>query len=316
MEKLTYVAAKQLDLVDYLSSLGHLPTKINGSDYWYHSPLREEKTPSFKVNRNLNVWYDHGEGKGGNLIDFGTVYFKCTANEFLQQLAGQAIPSFPFHQPQKAANRNAAQRSFADGKKENAESKIVIVETRQLADKKLLDYLQKRSIPIDIASHFCREVDFLLYGRKHTVVGFQNGAGGYELRSENFKGSSSPKAVTLLAAKPSNDLAVFEGFFSFLSFQTINRNKASPLTNCLVLNSLSFFEKSRELMEGYRRVHLILDRDGAGTKATKKALGWNTGKQDKYIDRSDFYSGFKDVNEWLQSKQPELKQGQRIRRSF
>jgi len=62
--------AKQIDLVDYLAALGHRPQKIRNKDYWYHSPLRDEKTASFKVNRSLNVWYDHGIGKGGNLIDF------------------------------------------------------------------------------------------------------------------------------------------------------------------------------------------------------------------------------------------------------
>jgi hypothetical protein len=49
-------------------------------------------------------------------------------------------------------------------------------------------------------------------------------------------------------------------------------------------------------MEQYNRIHLLLDRDTAGSNATKKALGWNP---DKYIDRSNFYHGRKDLNEWL-----------------
>ena len=51
MEKMMCADAKQLDLVDYLASLGHQPAKVRNQDYWYLSPLREEKTPSFKVNR-------------------------------------------------------------------------------------------------------------------------------------------------------------------------------------------------------------------------------------------------------------------------
>jgi hypothetical protein len=316
MEKLTYTEAKQHDLVDYLRSLGYLPTKINRSDFWYLSPLRDEKTPSFKVNRNLNVWYDHGLGKGGNLIDFGTEYFKCSPNEFVHRLSAWTTPILSFHQPRNAADTQAVYTSPAGEKKDSTESKIVIVDNRPLADKSLLDYLQKRSIPLEVAGRFCREVDFLLYANKQTVIGFPNNAGGYELRSANFKGSSSPKAVTLLAEKPSDNLAVFEGFFNFLSFVTINRNKAAPLLNCLVLNSLAFFEKSRNLMEGYRQVHLLMDRDKAGVEAALKALEWNRGQQDKYIDRSNFYSCYKDLNDWLKSNQPELKQGQKIRRSF
>ena len=85
MGKLTCTTAKKIDLVDYLASIGHLPQQVtNGSDYWYRSPLREELTASFKVNRKLNVYYDHGTGKGGDLIDFGKAYFRCTINELME----------------------------------------------------------------------------------------------------------------------------------------------------------------------------------------------------------------------------------------
>ncbi|SKC18682.1 hypothetical protein SAMN05660293_05354 [Dyadobacter psychrophilus] len=51
---------KEIDMVDYLSALGHEPVHIRNSDHWYHSPLREESTPSFKINRSLNRWFDFG----------------------------------------------------------------------------------------------------------------------------------------------------------------------------------------------------------------------------------------------------------------
>lgn len=66
--------ANQVDLVDYLHSLGYNPKTIKGEDHWYLSPLRQEKEASFKLNKNKNVWYDHGLGKGGNLVDFSTEY--------------------------------------------------------------------------------------------------------------------------------------------------------------------------------------------------------------------------------------------------
>jgi hypothetical protein len=187
-----------------------------------------------------------------------------------------------------------------------------VLDSRSLAANELLNYLQKRCIPLEIASRFCKEVDFLLYGKKHTVIGFQNNAGGYELRSENFKGSSSPKDITLIDNR-TNDVVVFEGFFNFLSFCTVNKKLTAPLSNCLVLNSLSFFEKSRSLMEKYSRVHLILDRDSAGKHWTKQALQW---AGDRYIDRSDFYQDHKDLNDWLIHHQPSQKQSQKIGRKL
>ncbi len=57
---MTCAEANQIDLANYLYSLGIQPQKIRNNDYWYQSPLRDEKTPSFKVNRTLNAWYDFG----------------------------------------------------------------------------------------------------------------------------------------------------------------------------------------------------------------------------------------------------------------
>lgn len=71
-QRLSIEEARQIDIVQYLSGLGYEPAKVRHFDYWYLSPLREEKTPSFKVNRKLNRWYDHGLGKGGNLVDLAS----------------------------------------------------------------------------------------------------------------------------------------------------------------------------------------------------------------------------------------------------
>ncbi|MDQ2720431.1 MAG: CHC2 zinc finger domain-containing protein [Bacteroidota bacterium] len=79
--------ANQIDLANYLSSLGYEPAKIKGNDYWYLSPLRQEKEASFKVNKNKNVWYDHGLAKGGNVIDFVTEYYRCNVSEALQKIS-------------------------------------------------------------------------------------------------------------------------------------------------------------------------------------------------------------------------------------
>ena len=65
---MTIQDAKQIKLADYLQSLGYMPVKQQGKSLWYKSPLREETDASFKVNAELNQWYDFGIGKGGNII--------------------------------------------------------------------------------------------------------------------------------------------------------------------------------------------------------------------------------------------------------
>src|SRR6185312_3257192 len=79
--KLSCEEARKIDLVDYLAHLGHYPRRIRQNEYWYISPLRDEKTASFKVNRKLNLWFDHGMGKGGNTVDFGISYHRCPIPE-------------------------------------------------------------------------------------------------------------------------------------------------------------------------------------------------------------------------------------------
>ena len=308
MEKINCDKAKQLDLVAYLASLGHHPAKIHNQDYWYRSPLREEATPSFKVNRTSNLWYDHGIGQGGDLIEFGTRYHRCSIAELLERLSGyQASPAFSFQQPLPSGLVGAGEKEGFSG------GKIMILEARPLGSPSLIDYLRSRKIPLEIAARSCREVDFTLYDKHQTAIGFANRSGGYELRSEHFKGSSSPKDITFFDSGTS-EIAVFEGFFNYLSFQTINLDKQAPLTNCLVLNSLAFLEKSRPLMERYSRIHLLLDQDTAGRNLTRKALEWDPAR---YIDRSDYYQGYKDLNEWLiQQPPPRQSQHRRLGRSI
>lgn len=162
MEKLSCAQARQIDLVDYLDSLGYPPGKIRKQDYRFCSPFREEKTPSFKVNRSRNIWFDFGEGKGGDIIDFGVRFHNCSINDLLLKLTDKKALSFSFRPP------------FLAGEKKETSGKILILDERQLDSKPLFDYLQKRCIPLEIAERFCKQIDFLLYGKKYTAIGFQN----------------------------------------------------------------------------------------------------------------------------------------------
>lgn len=49
---------RQLPLETFLQRLGYHPVVQKRDDLWYNAPYREEKTPSFKVNTDKNVWFD------------------------------------------------------------------------------------------------------------------------------------------------------------------------------------------------------------------------------------------------------------------
>lgn len=206
--------AKQIDLVQYLEKLGHQPKNIKNNDYWYLSPLRDEKTPSFKVNTKINCWYDFGIGKGGTIIDFGIEYFKCSVKEFLERLK----ENNHFIPVQTPSFHRADLKTRIE---ENEASKIKILDFHLIDSPALTDYIKSRSIDLEIANKYCHEVNFELYNRRHTAIGFRNDTGGFELRNAHFKGGSSPKFSTLICRDADyKDLAVFEGFFNFLSYQT------------------------------------------------------------------------------------------------
>lgn len=280
---------KQRDMVEYVSRLGYEPAKVRGNDYWYLSPLRTEKTASFKVNRKLNRWFDYGLGKGGNLVDFGILYHHCSVKEFLEKFD---------------ANISFHQTSFTVGKRDN-EQAIKIVSVNPVTSLLLLRYLHQRRIAMPVVETYCKEVHFSIGEKKYSAIGFVNDKGGYELRNPWFKGSSAPKTITTVNNESKN-VAVFEGFFNFLSFLSIQRHQQSVQSNFLILNSVSFFEKSRLFMEQHDHVHLYLDRDRTGQNYTSYALSLNG----RYRDKSGLYEGYNDLNEWTaQIGHPRQKRG-------
>lgn len=286
--------AKNTDMVDYLQSIGINPAKVSRNNYWYLSPLRNEKEPSFKINRHMNRWYDFGDGRGGNLVDFGILFYRCTVSEFLKKMT----ESFSFRQPAIPA------------KYEDEEAKkIKVIGEKEISSLVLMRYLYKRRIPVGIATKFCKEIDYELYCKKYYAIGFKNDAGGFELRNEKFKASSSPKDITLLKSN-AQDITVFEGFFDFLSYLTIHQKQEQPATDFLILNSTSFFEKSLPLMQSYKSKYLYVDCDTTGQKCIEKAQAID---KESFIDERALYKNYNDLNDWMVNIGLSQKQGLQVK---
>lgn len=292
--------ANQLDLSEVLRALGHIPVKVRGNDHWYHSPLHKDNTPSFKVNSAKNTWYDFGLGKGGTVVDLVSAMYNCDIAETLQKLEALSLnPNLSFP-PQKISP-------------ESDTPAIKILSLREkITDPGLLEYLHSRNISILVAELYCKQVSYQARGQDYVAIGFKNNSGGFELRSAGFKGSTSPKFVSYLN-RESNGVAVFEGFFDFLSYETLAQKGAikihDPAPDILVLNSLSFFTRSQLLMEKHERIHLFLDNDQAGQKCTKELQQ----RTEKVIDERSLYKGFKDLNEWLVDQGRDLGQRKGLR---
>src|SRR3569833_591819 len=279
---------REIDLAAFLERLGHPETKRrkNDTDYWYLSPLRNERTVCFHVDRINNEWFDFGLMAGGNPVDFCLRYYHCSIPELLERftvsISPEELPKF-----EQSLHEGCADR----------ESKLVIREVRNLYAYPLKNYLLERAIPIVVADEFCREVAYEINGRPYYGIGFKNDAGGWEIRNKNFKQSSSPKDITCMAhGAPA--VQVFEGFMDFLSWRTLNPYADPRSMDTVVLNGAGLFGRALAFMQARERVHLWLDRDVTGLAYRDYALA--LGK--KFVDESGLYERFKDLNEWLQRK--------------
>lgn len=83
---------KSIPLAAFLSRLGHEPAARKGTRLWYKSPLRQEQTPSFKIDTALNCWYDFGLGRGGNIIDLAAELYQSTDLCYLMRCIGNSYP--------------------------------------------------------------------------------------------------------------------------------------------------------------------------------------------------------------------------------
>jgi DNA primase len=270
--------ANEIDMVQCLKKLGYHPSKIHHHDHWYLSPLRQERTPSFKVNRRINRWYDHGIAQGGTLLDFMISFYHCSIPEVLRILSNHSGLCLSHNRMEEAGK--------------SPELKLEITAVHSLSSPVLLSYLKQRAIDIDLAVMYCRQVDFRIGEKGFYGIGFPNLSDGYEIRNAFLKYSSAPKDISVIQNN-GDSIAVFEGFMDFLTFLSL-KDKNQGAIDYLVLNGIGFFERARYIMEAYGKISLYLDRDKAGRIVTQKAMQLSPA----YQDESNCYKEFKDLNEW------------------
>jgi len=73
---------ESVDILEYISQFCD-PKEAPDGEYWCLSPLKEERTPSFSINQEMQRFYDFSSGKGGNVLDFICAYNNC---DFLKGL--------------------------------------------------------------------------------------------------------------------------------------------------------------------------------------------------------------------------------------
>lgn len=169
---MTIQDVKQIKLADYLQSLGYTPVKQQGKNLWYKSPLREETDASFKVNTELEKWYDFGIGKGGNILALAAeLYYSEDVAYLLKRIEERTAYIRP--------------ASFSFGRQHSDNQPYQGLRVGELSSPALIAYLQERGINIGLAKRECRELRFMNADKPYFAIGFPNMAGGYEVRYPN-----------------------------------------------------------------------------------------------------------------------------------
>lgn len=279
---------KRISIREYLGARGIKPQSKRGNRGMYLSPIRKETTASFSVNYDENVWYDHGIGEGGSIIDLIARMDNCTVAEAIRRLEDSHLSgTAPLHMDR-------------DRQPSLDKPRIEIVSIGKLEHPALVGYLRDRGIDPAIARRYCSEVRYRCGNdREYFAIGFRNDAGGWELRNPNFKGSSTPKNITTIR-NGSDTVMVFEGFIDFLSYLSLKDNP-SPTIDTAVLNSVANLRKAIPFLESHRTIHAFLDNDEAGRKALDSLRASLPASE--VVDQSAFYRDHKDLNGYLVARQ-------------
>ena len=275
-------------LEEILVSLGHHPTKQNEKEAWFLNPFYTETQASFKINKNLNYWYLHSEGIGGNNVDFMKKYLNASVKEVLEWAEKQNFSSF---QPQNSIQKqNSLKQNYQ------------ITEIKELQNENLKDYLQQRGLSTKVYP-LVKEIHFTIGEKKLYAIGFENFSGGWELRNSFYKGSVLKKDISIVnfnnESQGQNEtgkrIVVFEGFMDALSFVEM---KPFFIGDLLVMNSISLLNRTKEHLKIYSEIHLFLDNDKAGETCKNEILK----SFPEAKNHSEIYALHKDLNDYLQFK--------------
>jgi hypothetical protein len=167
--------------------------------------------------------------------------------------------------------------------------------------------MSSRAIPDEIAQRYCKEIHYWVQGRQYYSVCFPNILGGLEVRNRSFKGcqgAKGPSIIPLSKERRTDYCCVFEGFFDFLSYKTLEMKGDKEVTqpfpcDCIVLNSTSMVQKTYPFIDVYSKAFCYLDNDDAGWEAFGKLKELMPGKVESCSSR---YSSYNDVNDYLKKR--------------
>lgn len=283
--------AKTILISQWLESVGYAPVRVASNGLWYRSPwsLQGDKTASLQVSTDGYMFHDWSSGRAGNIIDLVMAFLGTSS-------VSQAVAYLGEHMKINALLPEEVKRPI-----HRMTSRVEIVDTCALKSKALIQYVVKRSIPVTIATRYCREVRYRLISQAriepYFAIGFVNDSGGYEIRNQYVKIATTPKDISTIGNSSHERALVFEGFIDYLSAVTLGLYDMNT-SFCVVLNSTALVHRAIPILSHVPLVECYLDNDEAGRQATRTIL---TNVSSHVIDKSLLYQCHKDLNDYLVS---------------
>ena len=298
---------RKIPIVELLAHLGYQPAyRTGGGTQWfYHSPLRQDNNASFSVSDPKNLWMDFGTSQGGNVIDLAiALKGYCPFREAVVWLEEQA--SF-FRSDIRY--RDVSRNDDSHMSRLSGHSDISGMRLEDLTSPRLLEYLESRGISASIGRRYCKEAHYTVRDREYYGVAFMNILGGMEIRSRFFKGCYGVKAPTVIRldkAERQESCCVFEGFMDFLSYKVLEERRDCEFVqrlscDCIILNSTSIIQRAIPFIGVYVCADSYLDNDFAGRQAFDTIDLVNPGR---IHDISTRFKPYKDLNDYLVQNGP------------
>lgn len=262
------IIREQVSLTGLLARLGFQPAHTSGREIMYRNVLHEDrKKPSLCVNDNLGVWYDHGTGKGGNVIDFGLAFWPglgmkdvCGKVYEVMQQAVPATVSLLKHTRRKQ-RKTLVQPYFKIDK---------VCELGKTPS--IRQYLERRGIWQE-AQGILQEVHYhsvhsKLQPRQFSAAGHRNDAGSWQVRNKYFKGCLGNKGLTLFPGD-TRRMVIFKDIFDYLSWK---HDYPELSDSVLMINSFKQLEPAIKVAMRYPYLTVYFDHSPDGRQSLRQFI--------------------------------------------
>ena len=305
------------DIVSVISQYVRL-TRSGSSSYKGLCPFHNEKTPSFSVSGQKQLYHCFGCGASGNVYNFVMQYENVSFSEALSQLAeraGVTLPKIEYSAQAKelsqkktdllTIHRQAAQYYYTLLKQDVGREALAYLKNRGLSDETIRSFglgysdagggglyrflkgkgysdellLESGLFLLDerrglLVDKFRGRVMFPIMDSNSRVIGF----GGRVMGDEKPKYLNSPETIIfekrrnlygLHAARKSREdsLILCEGYMDVIAMHQ------AGFTNAVASLGTALTPGHATLMRHYaKQVLLIYDSDGAGIRATQRAV--------------------------------------------